>query len=314
MRFKMKHLSGPARLRQLCLVVLCFVGASLPHQVFGKCSALPILTKTIDTLDDLYAAETLTPDQLARVAAKLRPMPVKLSSIKVEERLQIFGLERRTNAARQLAPKVAELALVAQTGRMEAVRSFMTSAEFRRALYLARDLANMICGPNAESGWSAYAKRIITITGRFGLGPPGTFLFAVTRNLVWVMLAFLLVLAFWLLWFRRSERDMRRNKRFPCLIPVKVEDDADLYALEVVDISQAGVNIHNQLEWPCDHRLTVSIEDLSFAGTVRWSNAHYAGVQFDVLIPQDQFKALLMRYPAPFDDGEEEASSNIARL
>ena len=293
-------------LRILCAGLVWTLGLSLAQPVAAKCSALPVLTGTIDIIDDIEDSPVLTPDQLAELAELLRPLPAELSSKELDQRLESFGLGRRSNAPQQLATKVAALAVIAESGEMDAIKSFVGAKEFQESLYRARDLANEICGPEAEGGWSEYAEMIIVLTGYGGLGAVERDPAEVARDLGAIFL--LLVGIGGVAWYRiwKADKEKRANKRSACLIPVHVHDGDQVHALELVDISQAGTNIHNELEWPIEHRIIIEIDDLMKHATVRWSNAHYAGVLFDEQIEREHFELLLIRYPPPPEPDEDE--------
>ena len=295
-------------LRILCLGLIWTLGLSAAQPLAAKCSALPVLTGTIDIIDEIEESGDFTADQLVELAEELRPLPAELSSKELDQRLESFGLGRRSSAPHQLATKVAALAMLAETEDLDSVKSYVGTREFQTSLYRARDLANEICGPEAEGGWSEYAEMIIVLTGYGGLGAVERDPVEVARDLGSIFL--LLIGIGGVAWYRiwKADKERRANKRSACLIPVYVHDGDQVHALELVDISQAGANIHNELEWPVEHRIIVEIEDMMKQGTVRWSNAHYAGVLFDEQIEREHFELLLAQYPPPPEpeEGEEE--------
>lgn len=91
---------------------------------------------------------------------------------------------------------------------------------------------------------------------------------------------------------RRSKLGQRHVVALPCTL--RTAPDGEAQRAVVVDLSCRGA----KLKWPgaataSSSRLTLDLGDLTAGATLKWHNAHFAGVRFDHDLTFDQIDALV---------------------
>ncbi|MEM7470030.1 MAG: PilZ domain-containing protein [Pseudomonadota bacterium] len=291
----------------LSAVCVALLVAGVPSVALAKCSAFPVLSAIVDRVERLRAIETW--EGVAAASLEINALTQNFNRAQLEAQLRDLALEHKLPMLIAFKDQTATLAQIASYDGPETLHGFMDSADYRPLFVEARETLTMACDLNSEGADSEFATRVITIEDEFALAdflrslaPP----VSITQVISIGMGVF--SLALFVIWARnrRKMRDRRVSKRYACEIPARLSVTGKTIEVTIVDISQAGANVHCSEELAIDTEVEVEFADIHRTAVVKWSNEQFAGILMNRLIGESKLKKLIEQ-PA-FEEEKRKAS------
>lgn len=274
------------------LLVPAFVSlffAINPNVALAKCSALPVLSEIVDYVPELQGQTSR--DATSRIGYKIEALRQQLSRASMTASLAEYGMERRIADLLDFKVKTGALTRIAIEKGPANLKPYLTGSGYQRSFLTVKEIVEQICDTDGGTDPSAAATRQISQRGSGTLAA----LSALVAPAVAASGLLLVAGLFFGTKLRnaRLAKDARVNKRTACDIPVQIDGQSGFYHLNVVDISRAGVNLANHPKTQTGDVLTVDFGPLTREAKVRWSNDHFAGLQFTRPMSARQLSKLL---------------------
>ncbi|MEM6408202.1 MAG: PilZ domain-containing protein [Pseudomonadota bacterium] len=254
------------------------------------------MSKLIDSVSELRGIDTW--EGVAKSSLIVSALTQNFALPDIEVKLKELALENKLPLLSEFKERTASLAQIASYDGPEALHAFMDSAEYRPFFVEARDTLTLACDIAAEGDASKFASREVPIEDEFDLSaylrsvaPPVSITQVVSLG------AGLFSLSCFVIWFRNRKvmRDRRISKRIACEIPATLTVSGRSKSVMIVDISQAGANIHCNEKLPIDTVIELDFADLHRTATVKWSNDSFAGVLLNRLIGEARLAKIVAR-------------------
>lgn len=92
---------------------------------------------------------------------------------------------------------------------------------------------------------------------------------------------------------RILQKNRRRDKRYPCRLPVRIGVYNQTVETTCLDISLGGIKIKSDAKYALGTPCTIFFKGKTAPAKIQWSNAEYCGINFAQPLNETELKALL---------------------